>query len=453
MDLGLAASSAASNFLLAAAPSATDSAGPVSAALSTLAVAQSAALLSLLPLDTFSLAAPSAQILLLLYAAALSYVPLAESLSLAAPLSVYSQYSLLALAAYSSQYSLLFSALLDSAVSSALALASLYALSALPSFSSAYSSLALASSSLDPASSLAPQLSSSAEASSLPWLWASLTATTSYASSLDLGASSTTPAPLGSYYSTVSVGHDTTITTLVAIPTSAAASDLSSTTTERNGKIIGGVVGAVGGAVLIGGLAVLLYLKKRNAKVTNQLPDFVDTASTSLPAPGGFRKLFGARSSSRLMLGFAADPEKGQPFPPATYGTDGNDDDFEYRGVSNYNNLDPVFRSGANLAPSPREHTWDGSQTGTGAATPFSHSRYNSVALRMEPVSEAYGPGAVEIVAEAPYPDEDVTPSVTDDSSYMSHGDESLLDPHLARVFRNEHHSNASRLRFTEDLA
>lgn len=79
------------------------------------------------------------------------------------------------------------------------------------------------------------------------------------------------------------VRPDTTITTVVAVPTSATIQENTQSTAERNSKLIGGLVGSIGGTILIGCVVVLfLFLKKRKRNnLTNQSPDFNDDSLDS----------------------------------------------------------------------------------------------------------------------------------------------------------------------------
>ena len=197
-------------------------------------------------------------------------------------------------------------------------------------------------------------------------------------------------------------------------------------------------MGAVGGAILIGALALLVFLKKRNKKVTNQLPNFADEAlSSDNEKATGFLKIFGAKGGAAATGGGGV----------STY------NDFEYRGVTNSNNLDSVFRtSGGNTGVNSTGHA-------SAAETPRQHSRYNSMIVpgmgtmhETEPTDQPAGQPA-----EAPYPtqDDDVHSALIESEKSSDYGtDDDFLfheEPHL--FWTNEHHSNNSRLRFTEDLA
>lgn len=234
---------------------------------------------------------------------------------------------------------------------------------------------------------------------------------------------------------------------------------------ERNGKIIGGVVGAVGGAVLIGVLALLLFLKKRNKKVTNQLPDFADEAlSSDNEKSSGFFKLFGAKNGP-VNGGGGVSTYNGLENQvnvksaavgagaAAAAGT-GGDSDFEYRGVTNSNNLDSIFRSTATNTG------YNSSGPNSAAETPRQgHSRYNSMIIPMgvmhegelqDPEVDVYG------TREAPYPtQEDEVHSIlmgSDRSSGYATDDDFLFHENPHDYLTEELHSNNSRLRFTEDL-
>lgn len=138
------------------------------------------------------------------------------------------------------------------------------------------------------------------------------------------------------------------------------------------------------------------------------------------------------------------------------YGHD-TDTDFEYRGVTNSNNLDSVFRSSAtNTDPNTS------GQNSSSASTRQGHSRYNSVLIPpMDTMHE--GNFALDDHLGTPYPTED-TPlaghesenhNVFDDhdrSSEYDLDDELLFNQAPHQLWTQENHSNNSRLRFTEEI-
>ena len=221
-------------------------------------------------------------------------------------------------------------------------------------------------------------------------------------------------------------------------------------------------MGAVGGAILIGALALLVFLKKRNKKVTNQLPNFADEAlSSDNEKATGFLKIFGAKGGAAATGGGGVSTYNGlenqvnvrASGAGAAAAAAAGDNDFEYRGVTNSNNLDSVFRtSGGNTGVNSTGHA-------SAAETPRQHSRYNSMIVpgmgtmhEAEPTDQPAGQPA-----EAPYPtqDDDVHSALIESEKSSDYGtDDDFLfheEPHL--FWTNEHHSNNSRLRFTEDLA
>lgn len=213
----------------------------------------------------------------------------------------------------------------------------------------------------------------------------------------------------------VLIRPDTTITTVIAVPTSANIDDnQGKSTAERNSKLIGGLVGSIGGTILIGCIVVLfLFLKKRKRNgLTNQSPDFneiSDNSSVDGNISGGFfgkfwnksnknaiddkqmeytgqNTVFGQRhtdpfgangglnvgegvglgaaglvagttmlsdsnSQKRTSSGYPSNFDLERQLN-VNYGTidDENEGDFAYRGVANNNNLDSVFRNSQNTS-------------------------------------------------------------------------------------------------------
>lgn len=75
---------------------------------------------------------------------------------------------------------------------------------------------------------------------------------------------------------------------MVAIPTSAVVSANTGSVAERNSKLIGGLVGSIGGIILIACLAVIFifFKKRRRRNITNQSPDFNSGAAITDGANG-----------------------------------------------------------------------------------------------------------------------------------------------------------------------
>lgn len=135
-------------------------------------------------------------------------------------------------------------------------------------------------------------------------------------------------------------------------------------------------MGSVGGVIVLSALAVLfVYLRRRNRKTINPSPDFSENNSGDL---NPFSEKFGLKmpfSSSKRSSGGGAggalagmDDIERQVDQRAnsTANTVGEESgDFAYRGVTNSNNLDSVFRPTAT----------NSSGTNTAAAA----SRFNSI--------------------------------------------------------------------------
>lgn len=263
-----------------------------------------------------------------------------------------------------------------------------------------------------------------------------------------------------SFYSTI-VSPDTTITTLITIPTAAETSSSASHNDDgtQTGKLVGGIVGAIGGCLIIGVFAFLFLLWRRRGRITNQLPDFADENLQETQEKFGFKKLFGAKftpaSGSRGISGFN-DLENqldmksaaltGAAVAGGQYGSHDADTDFEYRGVSNSNNLGSVFRSSGN-----NTGLNSGGVNSSSASTRQNHSRYNSVVVP-----------AMETMSEDDQGHEEMFEFNTDNlhglsdqepSSEFDFEDDILLPPDRQPVFPSgDYHSNTSKLRFTEEI-
>lgn len=237
-----------------------------------------------------------------------------------------------------------------------------------------------------------------------------------------------------SSYTSIIKNPDTTITTVIAVPTSAEVSTNSGqSTAERNSKLIGGLVGSIGGSIVLGILVVFfLYLKKRRRNnLTNQQPDFnkviagrdggdLDDDDDESPLEeeenkhiyhdnagdnmvqnskmGWFKSIFKsgsgtANASNSKLLGTVGGGAAGAAGAGAGagifrrldrndndlerqaggYGSTGrNDDDmddFYYRGVSSANNLDPIFRSNNNTSSAARNSTIASGSAGVTSGT------------------------------------------------------------------------------------
>lgn len=266
--------------------------------------------------------------------------------------------------------------------------------------------------------------------------------------------------------STLSVGPNTTITTLVTVPTAATANSSGSSGSSgssNTGKLVGGLVGSIGGTIVIGVLVVLfIFFKKRSNRLTNQLPDFAEDSSLNEKL-GSFKKLFGQKSSAgtggagvsgyndlELQINYKSAAVAGGAAAAAQADAD---DDYEYRGVSNSNNLDSVFRLLRGLSTP---------QT-SGHASVKTHSRYNSVynpMEPMEPMSEHPGPEPMEHdlemhedprdeLVDVPYDD---SPPYPEDEDMSPSSDSSLIFQDPQQTWTDGNHSNNSHLRFQEDI-
>lgn len=191
------------------------------------------------------------------------------------------------------------------------------------------------------------------------------------------------------------------------------------------------MVGSIGGTIVIGALVVIfLILKRKRSNGPNQLPDFADDSRELLDkGPGGFKKIFGSKAPTYGGV-HLTDLEKEYPV--------GLDDDFAYRGVSNSNNLDSVFRSSAGTSAPI-------SGPGSSSASTKHHSRYNSTVNPLFTMAEDEAP-----VPEILEPYTDTTPP---EFGALPESDEDFLfrsEPH--GVWVGEETSNTSRLRFAEEF-
>lgn len=330
-----------------------------------------------------------------------------------------------------------------------------------PSSSSFELSSTVPSSSFPSFSSVAPSTRSSSSPVSRSTLQPSSTSSSSSLSSSSLQKSQTSS--FVPYTSTLSVSPDTTITTLITVPTAAqdiTSSDNHQSTAQKNSKLIGGLVGSIGGTIVIGSLVLLfLFLKKRKrSSYTNQSPDFNDDTSgeDGYNDKFGFKKLLGSKNTANTLGAGAAAAEhdrNARGFQTGPF-AEPVDDDFQYRGVTNSNNLDSIFRSTATNSTGPNSGQ---------ISARVGHSRYGSVANHMSTMPEnrgnydstnEYGSAAAADSYGHSREHSDDTEGGFHPSDYEIY-DEELPLPHINRnsdVFGNEVHSNNLRSRFTEEI-
>lgn len=212
-------------------------------------------------------------------------------------------------------------------------------------------------------------------------------------------------------------------------------------------------MGSIGGTIFIGAMVVLfLFLKKRRSNVANQLPDFADeTLDEDLSEKfGGFKKLFGSKATTDTSPGGYNDIERQLNARSQLGGgfNDVNENDFEYRGVTNSNNLESVFRtSGSNTGQN------SGGQNSSATSTRGNgHSRYNSVVQPMAPMAE--GVVGETDPAVRGYPVREFHDETDPDqiSEYEYDDNDIMFANTQAPYLYPEAHSNNSRLRFTEEI-
>lgn len=231
--------------------------------------------------------------------------------------------------------------------------------------------------------------------------------------------------------------HDgTTITTYITVPSAAPNDDSESSSggggSNNNAKLIGGLVGSIGGTIVIGSLVLLfLYLRRRNRNsLKNQNPDFNDGSDDeSLKKGGGFKKLFGSKGISEADM---------KTFDHVQ-APDDAEGDYAYRGVTN-SNLDSVFKSSATNSGSNTVY-YGSTAAGSTGQNSTRHSRYNSMAYpqAFDEDEEQFNFGNVNHTRDS---SGDLEPD-----EYLSH--ENLLQENP--IF-GDGTSNNSRSRFTEEI-
>lgn len=236
------------------------------------------------------------------------------------------------------------------------------------------------------------------------------------------------------------------------MPTSAAndQTDTSSSTSEKNAKLIGGLVGSIGGTIVIGLLvALFLFLKKRK-KVTNQSPDFNDNTSgdsDSYKDKSGFKKLFSSKNTNTYGgVAGVTDIERQNNTPVIQADDESNEesDDFVYRGVTNNNNLDSIFRSTASNS--------SGQNTATGGSANQSanHTRMNSIGHALDIPYETRESEEHDPFASHTRINSDGTDNFSPSDYDIDQND--LVPADRSNIFGEESHSNNSRSRFHEEI-
>lgn len=238
---------------------------------------------------------------------------------------------------------------------------------------------------------------------------------------------------------------------MVTVNTSAAneLSNTSSSPSEKNAKLIGGLVGSIGGTIVIGLLvALFLFLKKRK-KVTNQSPDFNDNTSgdsDSYKDKSGFKKLFSSKNATYGGVAGLTDIERQNDSPLIQADGESNDesDDFVYRGVSNNNDLDSVFRSTASNS------SGHNSVVGDSANQNAAHTRMNSIGRALDIPYEASESEEHDPFAGHSRINSDGTDNFSPSDYDIDQDD--LVPADRGNIFGEDVHSNNSRSRFQEEI-
>ncbi len=234
------------------------------------------------------------------------------------------------------------------------------------------------------------------------------------------------------------------------MPTSAAndQTNTSGSTSEKNAKLIGGLVGSIGGTIVIGLLvALFLFLKKRK-KVTNQSPDFNDNTSgdsDSYKDKSGFKKLFSSKNTNTYGgVAGVTDIERQNDTSAIQADDESNDEsnDFVYRGVSNNNNLDSIFRSTA--SNSSGQNTTVGGSANQSA----NHTRMNSIGHALDIPYETRESEEHDPFASHNRINSDETDNFSPSDYDIDQND--LVPADRRNIFGEESHSNTSRSRFHE---
>lgn len=232
-------------------------------------------------------------------------------------------------------------------------------------------------------------------------------------------------------------------------------------------------MGAVGGTIVIAACVVffLFLRRKKNQSFVNQSPDFNDDTERGEASGNGgfgFKKLFGSKMTNSQLAGAGGlasynDIENGGVRKVEVDGESNTSDDFEYRGVTNSNNLDSMFNKTSATNTS-------GNNTNSATAR---HSRYNSFANGMDTPSTnttaapPYPAGNQEFIFLNMYPHEEqeaANPYATAVHRGHTRGDSNDFDPadidieeeHLLHpgqpAFGSQIETRNSGSRFTEEL-
>lgn len=250
-------------------------------------------------------------------------------------------------------------------------------------------------------------------------------------------------------------------------------------------------MGSVGGSIVIGCLVVLFLFLKKKKKFTNQSPDFNNNDSSEDSSnfnekKTGFKKLFGSKNTNSILGGVArsndlerqinnkagysgvgaAGAGAGAGNTPIVNDNNDHSDGYQYRGITNSNNLDSIFRSsgtntkantsggGSGRASTKNGITgssaWFGSGSGTLSSMPEGYHRSNNDS------GPFGGYGSTSDTNRAfTYPEEGIhghsreTSGDTDEAFDF----EDDLQPDRSAIFgNNENYSNNSRSRFHEEI-
>lgn len=252
-------------------------------------------------------------------------------------------------------------------------------------------------------------------------------------------------------------------------------------------------MGSVGGSIVIGCLVVLFLFLKKKKKFTNQSPDFnnndsSETSSNFNEKKTGFKKLFGSKNTNSILGGVArsndlerqinnkagysgvgagaAGAGAGAGNTPFVNENNDDSDGYQYRGITNSNNLDSIFRSSGTNTKANTSGGGSGRASTKNGVT-GSSAKFSSVGGTLSSMPEGYhrtnsdsGPfGGYGSTANTDrgftYPEEDTYGHSRDTSGDTDGGFDFGDDMHPDRtaIFGdNENYSNNSRSRFHEEI-